>query len=311
MRTAILLCVLWVLGAQTPPASEIFLVTMKVSGDALELGAPVNISNSAGYDNQPSFTPDGRAILFTSARNRVVSVPVEGVTPGSQMDIYRYDLDAKQIRQVTDTLQSEYSPTVTPDGKGISVIRVEDDGTQRLWRFALDGRSPSVILADVKPVGYHAWIDEQRLALFILGAQGQPATLQLSDTRTGKAEVAATDIGRSIQRMPSGAISFVQRGPAAEGGTRTLSVMLLDPAAAGASRVSTLVTVPPGATQPDLAWLPDGSALLAHDGKLLRWRPGAAGWTVAADLAALGVSGASRLAVSPQGDRLAIVADGR
>ena len=41
------------------------------------------------------------------------------------------------------------------------------------------------MLADVKPVGYHAWADDHTLALFVLG---QPATLQLADTRTGKAE---------------------------------------------------------------------------------------------------------------------------
>lgn len=313
----ILLLVLALVAVQAaPPASEIYLVTVTGDGDALKLGAPLNISNSAGYDNQPSFTPDGRAILFTSARSRVVSVPVVGVEPPpSQMDIFRYDIAAKRVSQVTDTLQSEYSPTVTPDGKGISVIRVEDDGTQRLWRFGLDGRSPSVILADVKPVGYHAWIDEHRLALFVLGEGREPATLQLADTRTGKAEVIATDIGRSIQRIPSGGISFVQREPAGKPAgkdeARRITVRRFDADARGEGRVSTLVAAPDGASQPDLAWMPDGSLLVAHDGQLYRWRHGAPAWTVAANLTTLGLKGASRLAVGPAGDLLAIVADGR
>src|SRR5262245_22840029 len=162
-----------------PPDMEIFLATL---GNLRTLGTtegpqvirPVNITNSPGYDNQPSFTPDGRSILFTSIRG------------GSQTDIYRYSISSREVSRVTDTPESEYSPTVTPDRAHISVIRVEADGTQRLWQFTLDGKEPQLVLPDVKPVGYHAWIDAQTLALFVLG---QPATLQLADTRSGKADV--------------------------------------------------------------------------------------------------------------------------
>ena len=40
------------------------------TGDVVEVsamafdGTLVNISNSPGYDNQPSFTPDGKAVIF-------------------------------------------------------------------------------------------------------------------------------------------------------------------------------------------------------------------------------------------------------
>jgi hypothetical protein len=295
-----------------PPASDIYVASLRADGDVLMLGKPENISNSAGYDNQPFFTPDGTGILFASARSRVVSVPVVGVDPPpAQTDIFRYDVASKAIRQITDTLTSEYSPTVTPDGTGISVIRVEEDGTQRLWRFGLDGGAPTVILPDVKPVGYHAWIDEHRLALFILGDRGEPATLQMADIRTGRAEVIATDIGRSVLRTPSGHISFVQREPGEGEGARRMIVRLLDPSATGEARVSTLVAAPAGATQPDLAWMGDGSLLVAHEGELYRWRPGADDWAVATDLAAAGLRGVTRMAVSPAGDRLALVAEGR
>src|SRR5205085_2981521 len=119
-----------------------------------------------------------------------------------QTDIYRYDIASAATARVTDTPEGEYSPTVTPDGAHFSVIRVEAGGTQRLWRFTLDGRNPELVLEDVKPVGYHAWIDDHTLALFVLG---QPATLQLADTRSGKASEVARGILRSIQRIPRGA----------------------------------------------------------------------------------------------------------
>ena len=52
------------------------------------------------------------------------------------------------------------------------------------------GESPDV-LRDVKPVGYHAWVDADHLALFVLG---QPATFVLPSSHTGAAEIAASDM---------------------------------------------------------------------------------------------------------------------
>jgi hypothetical protein len=167
---------------------------------------------------QPSFTPDGASVLFTSSRGG-------GAT---QTDIYRYDIARRQVVRVTETPESEYSPTITPDGAHISVIRVEADKTQRLWQFSLDGRQPTVVLAGVKPVGYHVWIDDHTLGLFVLGS---PATLHVADTRTGKSEEVARDVGRSLQRMPGGrTISFVVRdGGAGNAGPPTLSIREYDP----------------------------------------------------------------------------------
>jgi hypothetical protein len=287
-----------------PPDSEIFLLSLAADGDGLKLGTPMNISNSPGYDNQPSFTPDGRALLFTSARGAALENAASGRPPAT--DIYRFDLVTNTVRQLTATAEGEYSPTVTPDGRHMSVIRVEADGTQRLWRFTLDGRQPALVLNDVKPVGYHAWIDDRRLALFILG---EPATLQVADRTSGKTDVVAKGIGRSLQRIPKGGISFVQieRGPG-EAAPRTLTVMELD-LATRATRP--LVPAVAGAAEADLAWMPDGALLMAYDSKLYLWRRGRTTWTVAADLAPLGLYGVTRIAVNPDGDRVAIVAQPR
>ncbi|MGH9409994.1 MAG: TolB family protein, partial [Vicinamibacterales bacterium] len=189
---------------QGPPNTEIYLASLAQDGSGIHIGSPVDITNNPGYDNQPFFTPDGRAILFTSMRD------------GKQTDIYRYSLAAKRTTLIAGTPESEYSPTISPAGM-LSVVRVELDGhnTQRLWQFKPDGTSPRVVLEDVKPVGYYAWADDHTLALFILGASRAPATLQLADTLTGRARIVATDIGRSIQRVPGTGpvphISFVQR----------------------------------------------------------------------------------------------------
>ena len=273
-----------------PPDTEIFLAPL-TPGATPPVGRPVNITNSPGYDNQPSFTLDGSAILFTSIRG------------GTQTDIYRYDIASAATSRVTVTPESEYSPTVTPDGAHISVIRVEADGTQRLWRFTLDGRSPELVLTDVKPVGYHAWTDDHTLVLFVLGS---PATLQVADTRTGKADTVVRGINRSIQRIPGGGtVSFVQRLPAdPSGAVPVLKISELDPKS---HNVTPLVNAPAGAREADCAWTPDGMLMMVDQDVLYGWKRGEGEWRRIADLAALGLHGVTRIAISPKGDRIAFV----
>jgi hypothetical protein len=271
-----------------PPDTEIYLASLTGSGTSLSVGAPVNITKSPGYDNQPSFTPDGAAILFTSIRGG-----------GTLPDVYRYDVASGRTTRVTKTPEGEYSPAVTPDGRHISVVRVEADKTQRLWQFTLDGTTPELVLKDVKPVGYYAWADDHTLALYVLG---QPATLQVADTRTGKVVTAARDIGRSVARIPgTTAIGFVHK--VTNAGPEPW-ITSLDPRT---NVWSPLVKAVDGAKEVDTAWTPDGTVLMAQGDGLYAWRRGAEAWTRIADLAALGLHHVSRLAVSPKGDRLAVV----
>ena len=276
--------------AAAPPDTEIFLAPLS-PGATPVVGRPVNITNSPGYDNQPAFTPDGTGMLFTSIRGG-----------GTQTDIYRYDVASGETKRVTSTPESEYSPTVTPDEAHLSVIRVEADGTQRLWRFTMDGRAPELVLTNIKPVGYHAWADDHTLALFVLGP---PATLQLADTTTGNASVLVTGINRSIQRIPGGGtISFVERSAATANGDATLSIRELDPKT---KRVTPLVDAVAGAREADCAWTPDGMLVMAEKDVLYGWRRGQDGWRRLSDLGALGLRGVTRIAISPKGDRVAFV----
>jgi len=271
--------------AQAPPDTDIFLATFSARGQPAVARA-VNITHTPGYDNQPSFTPDGASLLFTSNRG------------ATQTDIYRYDLGTGTTARVTETPESEYSPTVTPDGKHVSVIRVEADGTQRLWRFTLEGTEPELVLERVKPVGYHAWADDHTVALFVLG---QPTTLQLADTRSASAVEVARGITRSVLRVPrSGTISFVDKD---EDGS--LMVRELDPKTRA---VTTIVAAVAGAKEADPAWTPDGQLLMAEKDVLYGYVRDSRSWTRIADLAALSMHGVTRLAVSPKGDRIAIVA---
>jgi WD40 repeat protein len=272
--------------AAAPPATDIYLTDLRVAQGRITVGAPVNVTNRPGYDNQPAFLPDGRAILYTSVRD-------------SQADIYRYDIEQRTNSAVTRTRESEYSPTPLPSKVGFSVIRVERDSTQRLWAFDLDGTNPRLVLDSIKPVGYHAWGDDQTLILFVLGS---PATLQIADASApgARGAVLARDIGRSLQRIPGrSAVSFLQRDSVNGPSLQEVDVHT--------RRVTPLVQTPVGAEF--FAWTPDGIALTAGGTQLYQWDPRRGGaWQEIADLASAGLTNITRLAVSAKGDRLAIVA---
>jgi hypothetical protein len=164
--------------APSPPDTEVFLASLFVRDAKIEIGKPINISNSPRYDNQPAFTPDGQSVLFTSVRGGRKPDPANSAATGS--DIYRYEIATELLSQVTNTPESEYSPTVTPDGRHISVIRVEADGTQRLWRFALDGTQPEFVLRDINPVG-----DREMAPVTGLDGLGLPSATRLAISPKG------------------------------------------------------------------------------------------------------------------------------
>jgi WD40 repeat protein len=267
-----------------PPATDIFVIDLRTTpGGKLKLGQPVKITNWAGYNNQPSFLPDGKSILYTSIRDK-------------QADIYRCDLRAISTTQITNTPESEYSPTLMPDKKSISVVRVEADGTQRLWKFPLAGGGPSLILENIKPVGYHLWIDDDTLALFVLG---KPNTLQLVDRRSGKAEMIADNPGRILRRVPhENKFSFVHKVSDQEWLIKTFDLKT--------RAVATFIKTFPGVE--DYAWTPSGVLLMANGSKVFSRKKSDWAWVEVTDFGNAGLKNITRIAVSPKGDRIAVVA---
>lgn len=269
-------------GAQNPaPAASTDVYVYRL--DRPQDGA-LNITKRAGYDNQPSYL--GARLAWTSQR--------EG-----QTDIYWLNLETEVA--FTKTPESEYSAALTPDGRGVSVIRVEMDSTQRLWTFPLRGGAPSLALADIKPVGYFAYLDARTLALFVLG---RPNTLQIADTRTGKGMVVTTDVGRSIQHVPGGRrASFTQQ----VAGRTLLETVDAAQRPDGSFAIDTITTLPDSADF--VVWRSATHVITGAGSRLMQLRLPSREWEVLANLAPQGIRRISRLALSPDGTRLAFVAD--
>lgn len=279
--------------SQGRPSTDVWMVALEGRG-VPRVGRAENLTQRIGYDNQPSFTPNGLAILYTA---------IEGNGPS---DIWRLDLATRDRTNVTRTaIESEYSATPMPDGVHFSTVRVEADSAQRLWRFALRGdEAPVLLIEKIQPVGYHVWASDVTLGLYVLGAPlgaagGAPATLHLVDVRTGTGEVAARDIGRALQKIPGrNAISYLQQGK--DGAWITALDVLT-------GRSAPIAKAPAGSDYH--VWTRGGVLLTGSDSRLLAWVAGR--WDVVADLAVDGVRAISRLALSPSGDRLAFVAEDR
>jgi len=272
------------LAAQAPPAADIWLVDIAVRNGRVQLGTPVNVTARPGYDNQPAFLTDGSGFYYTRIED-------------GQADVWRYDIAARRSVQITHTPESEYSPQPLRSDSGFSVVRVEADSAQRLWRFAPDGSAPAVILPDLEPVGYYAWAGRQRVAAFLLG---DPNALVVANVATGRADTMARDIGRSLQPIPGRpAATFVQWVSAKAPWLAEVDV--------STRAILRLIELPRGAEFH--AWLPHGIVIAAVDTKLYEWAPLRGGrWRQCADLKRWGLRGSTRLAVSPDGTRLAIVA---
>ncbi len=267
------------------PSTDIWVGELDRGADgALSVRNLVNATDRDGYDNQPSFDPSGSAMYYTSG------------VDATQTETFRYRMADGAVEQVTHSADaSEFSPTMIPGQDAFSAIR-EVRGEQYLWRYGTDGTELGPVFATAEPVGYHAWADERTVAMFILGS---PPVLQVGDALSGELRTAAEDPGRSIHRIPGTPdISFVRKVSEDE-----WWIERLDAATGMTERIAQTL---PG--HEDYAWTPSGEILMGDGMSLFAWTADA-GWTkvtVPEDEAAA-AGEISRLAVSPEGSRIAVV----
>ena len=272
------------IGAQT--GSDIWLADVVARGDTLALTNVRRVTDRPGYDNQPRFTGDGRAILYTSYRD-------------GQADIWRYDLAAGTHTVVTATPESEYSATQVPGGSGrIAVVRVEADSTQRLWPLGANGSDRQLRAPDLRGVGYYAWMPNNYLVAFIVG---DTTRLEMVDLTTGDRHVITHNIGPTFHVVPEDpSVLFVVR----DGDQSQLVAWSpIDP-----DNPLSLGPLPGG---PYFAFDPDRNVLLAPDGGgilALSTANPEPGFRPVPGLEGLNLLAITRMALSPDGSRLAFVA---
>jgi len=268
------------------PAHEVYLFDFikNDSTNTYTLKNPINISDNKGlYDNQPSFLNDGMGVLFSSTRD-------------DQTDIVLYDIETKEKRWMTNSTGSEYSPQQTPNKKFFSAIKLDTDDTQLLWHYSFRRKKPRVLVDKLK-IGYHAWLNEKVIVSFVLG---DPATLQVNNLKYKIKYPIDKNIGRSIHKIPTteliSIISLEHDEP---------EIYSIDPTN---SEKKYLADALKGSQ--DMSWTPDQTIIMGRANKLYKLKPGTdKNWIEIASLESFNLNGITRIAVSPLGNKIAIVVD--
>lgn len=181
--------------AQLPAGTDIFLTECKFEKGKSVFLAPINITNRAGYDNQPSFSEDGQFIFYSAVKEN------------NQADIFYYSIPQKTTTRITNTSESEYSPRVSQDEKYISVVRVERDSSQRFRKFSFDNFVVSAICNSIDSIGYYNWTNDSTFIFFKIT---EPPSLWLSEVRNCGEKFLASKVGRCIQPVSKEEVFFTQ-----------------------------------------------------------------------------------------------------
>lgn len=269
--------------AQSPPSTDIYVFDLKEVKRRVKITNPWNITNRNGYDNQPYFY-NSNEVFYTAEQD-------------GQTDIFHYNLLDSTAKNLTNTPKtSEYSAHMLSRSKSFVAVRVEEDGKQRLWKFPVDGKeSPAIMFEELEPVGYHAWASTE-VAMFILG---EPNSLMLSSTKVRNDRKLEENIGRTIKTRGR---NFLFSKKTDKGNQEIFMI-------AGRGDKVRKMTVTPRAAN-DWAVTPQGTYLASVGSKIWKINPTFdSAWSEILDLKDLGIENISRIAVSSNNLKIALVVD--
>jgi Tol biopolymer transport system component len=103
-----------------PSASDLYIANADGTGER-------KLFSASGMDYSPSFSRDGKWIVFTSERN------------GSS-DIYRVRQDGSGIDRLTDDPAFDDQAALSPDGKWLAFVSTRAAGTADIWILDLKSR---------------------------------------------------------------------------------------------------------------------------------------------------------------------------
>lgn len=267
------------------PDTDIFLSQLSRTEKGYAFSMPVNMTRRPGYDNQPAFTDDGKAFFFVSINKDT-----------TQSDIYRCDLIKRSVSPFTRTTTSEYSPRITPDGKGVSVVRVDPDSGQRFYILPMDMPKVAIHVDNSDSIGYYAWTNDSTIAMFIL--EGNHNSLQLLNIRSGERKRLAPAIGRCLKTdKQRSRLYYTDKSD-----TNATVIHRIDLTDMTDHTVAECMK-----GSEDFEILEDGSLLQGKEGRLYRLQPGVGTWEQVADFTGV-MQDFYRIVVDPTGRLLALVA---
>lgn len=267
--------------------TDVYVFDIAPAYEGLELMNVRNASSNEGYDNQPSFISN-EALVFAKNNN-------------GQTDISEYNFTTKKDRWVNfNTEGSEYSPQKFPSTDDIAAVRLDKDGKQRLYNYNSETGSSSEIIENLQ-VAYFAFFNDEKMLATVLSDDNMD--LVLINLKTKEVDTLLENAGRSLQKIP---------------GTKTMAYTLVNDdknfdlyVLNMDSKDSFFICELPFGTQ-DYIWLNDTQILTGMGSKLYIYDTlGKSEWTKVASLDEYGIKDITRMAISPDGKKLALVAAGK
>lgn len=262
---------------------QVFIFDITSEAENVRLSNMHKIPLNEGYNNQPSFTSNHTLVL--SANN-------EG-----QSDILEYNLNTQEKRWINaKTAGGEYSPQQIPLSSDIAAVRLDPNGLQRLYRY--DSKTgASTLLIDDLAVAYFSFYNNQKLLATVLNQESMDLTLIDLESKT--VDTLWTDAGRALQKIP---------------GTDTMSYTLknedgkydlygFDIETGDSYYVCELLM-----DVQDYVWVNDLQILAGLRNRLYLYDTlGFPEWERMASIEEYGIRDITRMAVSPDGKKLAVV----
>lgn len=285
--------------AQGQNPINLWSVSLVWRGDRLVAGAPVKLTHDDGTNSQPSFAPNGRAIVFSATRDSGAA---------ARSDIYRYNFATGRETRVTRTPENENSPTVNARGEYVAVRWTPATLFREYgpWVYAPNGTPRRGVLPGADTTGYYTPLGGGRYIL--TRPKSRAFTVAIFDSAAGT----IVDVDSGVPALPA------QRIPKQQ----AVSYVVIDSAAARhemrrydlrTGRTTSLGRTLPGRTAH--AWLPAReTVLMAKGNKLYARRAGADGdtaWRVIAAFSSPDLRHASAYVVSPDGSRLILTSPRR
>lgn len=271
------------------PNTNIYLYQMEQQGDStFAFYNPQFLTNfnADGYNNQPAFISSNEIYFSMGSSSET-----------SQTDIISLNLKTKIKTQVTLSEDREYSPTPLLEPYYFSCVRQEADGknTQRLWFFPLDRSSAGKPILPLQTnVGYHCWLMDGLVALFIVG---DPHQLAIANTLDRSVLTLTSNIGRCLQRLPNGNLAYIQKSSDAKWTIKELDVKTM--------KSTTIVTTI--AESEDFVVLPNNTFLMAKGSKLYKYKKGwDTNWLEIANFEKHNLNNITRMAINSSG-KIALV----
>ncbi len=236
----------WIVGAALVLmlAAMLWLAVLRI-GDRSEPGRLLTVTSLPGSEEDPSFSPDGRFVVFSWT----------GPPPSTNTDIWIKSVDGEAMRNLTNTPDiDERWPQWSPDGQWIAFSRTRKDGPAVIKVSALGGPEQTI----AENAFDAAWTPDARgLVMDWMGADRRPTLMH---------QVLETGVRRAIVQTPQG---FADRHSRISPDGRTLAFVR------GGSGRSAVFLVPMAGGEPaqfsewsggvvgGIEWMPDGREILA------------------------------------------------